>query len=207
MIKKIAIAVVVLMLGCCLQAQAAVIVDTGDAGSAPSGNTWSLYHYQWLAAEFSLGQATTITDVYGWIANYTGGTASLAIYADGGETPVSAPALFSANFNVVASELAGGADWHGASGLSWDLDAGTYWASFESRPNDTYNGGMPSPSANPLVNEAYWYGSNWYAYDDLNFGVKILGNAGSGPVVPEPASMILMGIGLAGAAMRRRKRA
>ncbi len=204
MIKKVAIAAVVLMLVCCFQAQAAIVVDTG-AGTG-IGNDWALYHSQWLAAEFGLGQVTTITDVYGWISNYMSGTATLAIYDDGGDIPVLAPPLFSTNFNVVASELAGEADWHGASGLNWSLDAGTYWVSFESRPNDTYNGGMPSPSVNPLVNEAYWYSSNWYAYDDLNFGVKILGNAGSGPVVPEPASMILMGMGLVGAAMRRRKK-
>lgn len=197
----------ILMLGCCFQAYAAVIVDTGPGPNAGGG--YGLYPDQWLAGEFNLSQPDTITDVYGWIdgTSYDPGTATIAIYDDGGIIPGSQ--LFTTQFSIFHpqdSEIR--ADWYGASGLNWGLSSGTYWVSFESRANDTYSGAMPFYSQNPLSNEAFWNGGSWNS-TRLGIGVRVYsdGSAPAPGVVPEPASMILMGIGLAGAAMRKRKRA
>ena len=188
---------------------AALIVDTGPGPTITSGfGGLTIGSNQWLAAEFSLGGTTTITGVQGWIGigipngNISTGTGTAVIYTDGGDVPGSE--LFSAAFATADSA----SSWDGASGLSWLLNAGTYWVAFEVRSGQTLSDGMPRPSSSPLGNEAFNNSGAYVGFDSLDIGVRIFGEQPQPPPpqIPEPASLALLGIGLAGlGATRRRK--
>ncbi|MDA8418421.1 MAG: PEP-CTERM sorting domain-containing protein [Desulfobacteraceae bacterium] len=192
------LAIGVMMFGMTGMASADTIVDTG---TNQAGSNWTLSNSQWLAGQFSLSQAYTITDVEGFMWGGSGSTATVALYTDGGTVPVTE--LFSKQFTAGTDASH---DWYGASGLSWALAAGTYWASFEVRAGDTYWGSLTGSALHPLGKEAYHplNSLGWVNYDNLNLAVRISGDTGNNPV-PEPATMLLMGTGLAGLIGARRK--
>lgn len=188
-------------------AHAAFIVDTGP-GAGPGGACLQNSFpgtVQWLAAEFNVSASSTVNTVQGWIdptssCNASAGTAHAIIYTDGGEVP--GTELFSQQFTASG----GGADWFGPSGLNWNLAPGTYWVAFEVRPGDTLAGAMPTPSVNPLANEAVCHDASCFAglyneLDHLDIGVRITA------AVPEPSSALLLVSGVLGlAAFFRRKK-
>jgi hypothetical protein len=199
--KKLLMGLVIgfLMFGMVGMAQAVIIVDTG---SSLSGEPWTLNQTQWVAGEFSISQAYTITDLEGYLwgssARDSGPTLTAAIYAGGNDTPAGT-ALFSNHFSVGEQD-----GWYGASNQSWFLQTGTYWAAFEVRQGDTYDGSLPGSAINPLGNEAFTdIIGGWHPYDDLSLAIRISGNASS--QVPEPTTMLLLGLGLMGLAGVRRK--
>ncbi len=176
-------------------AKADTIVDTGNiTGDNPLG----LGPSQWLAAEFSISEDYTITDLQGYGDRTGGGSVTAAIYRDGGALPGSE--LYSNQFTV-----GGTAGWYGVDSQNWFLSAGTYWAAFEVRSGDTYNSAFHRADA-PLDNEAYWNGSNWNG-SNLSLAIRIYGTPGAVPEpVPEPATMLLFGLGLLGLARVSRKK-
>jgi hypothetical protein len=184
-------------------AYAAELVDTGPGTEEPDG--WNLDPSQSLAAEFVLGQDSTITSVEGWIASLRDGNLFTAsIFSDGGDVP--GAALFSSSF---AGAAPGTGQWQGAYGLSWNLAAGTYWVGFSGQSG---LGSMPFPSENPLENEAFKLEGNWVGSDDLSIGARIRGNQGfNNPnpgAVPEPSTwaMLILGFFGVGAAIRSARR-
>jgi hypothetical protein len=178
-------------------AGAAVIVDTGPGPSAAGGVALGS-NQRGLAAEFSVATGVTVNSIELWMNSFLG-SYTAAIFTDGGDLPGSE--LFSSPFTPVA----GVAGWGGASGLSWNLAAGTYWAVFQVRSGQDGSGVAPVPSTSPLGNEAFMSAAaTWVAGDGMQLGVRIQGAEGT---APEPGTFALLGLGLAGlAATRRRKK-
>ena len=97
-----------------------LVVDTG-----PGGGTHSLTPERWLAAQFTLDQAYTISSVRGWIA-YTGpgyfAPIAVVIYGDGGDVPDTAEKFVDQQFGIGLDPLT--SDWRGLGGLELHLAAG-----------------------------------------------------------------------------------
>ena len=181
-------------------ANAAVIIDTGPGPNAQEG--WSLDANQWLAAEFTLTDDYVITDIDAWLYPNSG-SLTYAIYGDGtGEVPDTTDERYSTPFVISGSAMTPG--WYGPSSLAWNLPAGTYWLALEVRTGSSYSGSVPHPATTPLSNEAYTNNGSWHEYDALDIGVRIYGNPQSASV-PEPSTMLLLGLGLMGLAGVRRK--
>jgi hypothetical protein len=149
-----------------LSTQAITIVDTGTPAGAlnvfgsPAG----------LAGEFTIANAFTVTDIQGYLGGGIVGNLTIALYSDGGDMP--GTELFSTSLALGVVDP----DWRGASALNWTLASGTYWVAFESRAGSTFAGRMPNAAPSPLVNEARFTQGAWNPNDDLNIGVRILGN-------------------------------
>ncbi|MGB5603637.1 MAG: hypothetical protein WBO14_14505 [Gammaproteobacteria bacterium] len=176
---------------------AVTIVDTGPGPSVgggpiviPAGYFGSLTpNGQSLAAEFSIVTSAVVTGIEGWMVSFDGsGQGTIALYSDGGDVPGNE--LFATTF-LGPEEL--DYSWAGASGLSWDVSAGTYWVSFEARLGQTLAVAMPGPSPNPLLNEAFTSTDtgDWIGNDGYDLGVRI-------SAVPIPAAVWLFSFGLIG---------
>ena len=173
------------------------IVDTGaynDTGG------YSLYNHeteggykQWLAAGFEVSSNTTITSIEMFLGGGVG-TATAAIYTNNESIP--GTELFSNVFTTTDEE-----DWDGIYSQSWSLDPGTYWAVFEIRSGQTYDGFSRLPLSFLELYAFYddVYENSWInipSTSGLGFSIRIQDDNIS--PVPVPSSITLLSFGFLG---------
>jgi hypothetical protein len=167
----------------------------------------ALYSDQSVAGEFTLDQAYTITDVVGWMHEWTAGNMTVAIYGDGGAVPDSSSELYSHTFYADLPTPGNGNDaWVGAEGVSWNLGPGTYWAAFEVRTGSTFFAMAPGAPF-PLDSYAYTSGGVWkndYSIEDNRLGFRVYGDGAA--VIPAPGAFLLGGMGVVVAGWLRRRK-
>lgn len=178
-------------------AQADPILDTG-AGTTSSSTATTIAGSRSLAGYFDLANDVTVDGIYGWIGGDEGARLTANIYSEIDFVP--AKQLFSTSF--VNRGMIG---WQGVDSLQWNLKAGSYWVVFSAADPDS-SSFMPGGASEPLA--AYLRGSegNWRRLREQNLGIRLTGT--SGGAVPEPAAwaMLIGGFGLAGGAIRTRRK-
>lgn len=177
--------------------QADIIVDTG-AGGYTSG--YALTSTQWLGAQFQLDKNYTLTGINGWMSSWSGGAVQMSVTSIVNGLP--STSLYTTDITIGSRQIS---TWAGASGLAWDLQAGTYAVTFT--PNDPgFDGAMAYDAPTPSGQMHIGLGGNWYSLPG-SLGLQVFGVESATGDVPEPASIALLGIALAGLAASRRKRA
>ncbi|MCD4722421.1 MAG: hypothetical protein K8S13_21570 [Desulfobacula sp.] len=194
------------------------VVNTGPGNTFVSGV--QVKSTQWVAGQFTLNQSfSTIVDIEGWFA-LTGGTITVAIYGNNFNSGSPIPdsnisygswafsvldmADYDPNNSTIDPDTPDSFGWAGVSGVSLNLSAGTYWAAFEVRSGQNYNGFMPDmydENDNPLSSDilaeyAWWRSPRWRNANSSyeTFGLRI------GNPVPIPSALLLLASGLLGIA-------
>ena len=155
----------------------------------------------------------TVTDIEAWLWEVTPGDVTVAIYEDDGGIPDAGNMLFSTSFYADGPDTTPGTDptavWLGPHGLNWDLGPGTFWVAFEVH-GSAANFAAPDHVPSPLTGYANYSPAQapyWQAGLAPDWGLRVSGTQLD--IVPEPASVLILGFALAGMAggkLLRRKR-
>jgi hypothetical protein len=153
-----------------------------------------------VGAGFSTSEAIRIEAVTGWLAGSDLITVSIAI---------NSPQYVIHSQDFAGSFISGlPGKWQGVSGVTWDLQSGDYFVTFDNGSFPIAYGG-PASAPTPLqFNSMVYYDSTDNEWHDLGFpiGLRVYGNSLS--AVPEPATYGSMaGLALVGMILLRRRSA
>lgn len=177
-----------------------------------------------LAIKFTTDAVYTVTGLETWFLPGREGVPAtgllkMSIYGDL-DGPDLNTVYASQNFDPGGQVFSLG--WHGVNGLNALLPQGTYWYAMESDSVDHFIGTLPTGfdgtnnPPNPLTMTALcndvgqicrdrFDPANWQTIGNT-YGVRIQGEPINNTVIPEPATLLLFGTGLAGTLLRRRNK-
>lgn len=198
----------------------ASLIDTGQPDTSLQSGGYLVNQQQYLAGRMDLSQSSTITGIEAFMHDgYVGGTATIALYPDtatdiwGLPVPDAGLEIFSQAITITALNLfETNLGWQGASGLDWNLGAGSYWIAFEVRAGQTYDGSFPTLGIvpNPLADYALWNESNNVWFNDSltshKWGLRVYGEPASPVPLPASAWFFLSGLGMLAGSVRRKIR-
>ena len=164
-------------------ANAGFIVNTGTPVQTPTTN-YLFNRDQYYAGRFTITENQQISSVEGYFSNdrtTADSLVSISIHEDSDNKP--GIILVSTYINIDGNMPLG---WHGASGLDWELNAGTYWVSFI--PGDYIDGIMPGVAPFPLEEYSQSSSTGWAdlepdALDDHGIGLRLGAGVETLPVI------------------------
>ena len=179
-----------------------LLIDTGAPTSNANGagiyNTGTT-NYEYLAGQFTLSQAASISSVEGWMQVGVGGSVNVNIYAGNGPVGfagdiIPGTSIFVQSFSIPVSPFGSSGGWVSfpLSAPNPVLPAGTYWVSFEPTAGN-FNGVMFDGAPTPLPNYAYNFNLNgrWVTGSintpPFSMGMRVYGNTFA-PVVSGTAA-------------------
>lgn len=167
----------------------ALIIDTGpgntDPGPALTGGSAG-FTWQWLAGRITLASDHYLTSLSGWMRVFLGGSILVSIKADASGVP--GTVLHSKAYTIAATS---GYQWIDFTDFNQNVDAGTYWVTFEPVFDGGFLASMPRGAAAPLdayawissaVTPVEWRTTSWGTLPPT-MGFRVSG-------VPTPLAMI-----------------
>jgi hypothetical protein len=201
-------------------ARAAVLVDSGtpvgpeDVGAGKVNKAvyydGSTSNGQFISQAFTLGSGAVITGIDSYFSAPPGGVVDVRLTTQTG--PGTTAAHERAHFTLTSTQFE--PQFYGSAPLAVALPAGTYYLVYSAATNagagfpnwaptdvgvltfaNTFNGSDSS------INPSNPAASGFFSHDDGDIGLRVHG------VVPEPAGVALVAVGLIVATARRRRRA
>jgi len=175
------------------------LIDTGPGPASGGGSAMFAYgsthcspnppcntYFQLLGGKVTLASNSHIESVEGWISAAWGGSVTAHVRTDSTtSTSLHIPghSLGSASISIPSSATA----WRVFSGLSIDVNQGTYWVTFEPDAIGGFDGGMPGPASSPLSDYGFFNEGNnrWVPFSVFSqnpgLGIRVFGSATASP--------------------------